>query len=169
MIGWYSVKTPLRRPNLFLLKNCPASGRWFWYQFKPKSKGNKTIWKTWFCRNVINQGVSLKIGVMIYMLYHFLANWIFIDLYCTVFVFSLSSPFTVTRKVRFGEERRQPHPSGILDDDNWLNPEKREHEYKQLVNTQSPLPSNDLQLCSLDLFNLCVALNVVSSSFRTLI
>ncbi|KAL4236535.1 positive regulation of cytokinesis [Mactra antiquata] len=35
------------------------------------------------------------------------------------------------RKVRFDNERQQP--GGILDDDNWLQPERREEQYQQLI------------------------------------
>ena len=35
------------------------------------------------------------------------------------------------RKVRFEDSRKY---GGILDDDNWLNPERREQEYQNLVN-----------------------------------
>lgn len=41
------------------------------------------------------------------------------------------------RKVRFGDEFKSQR-GGILEDDDWLNPEqRREQEYKQLVNSIS--------------------------------
>lgn len=61
--------------------------------------------------------------VCVHFLPPFIAPYIFL-----VFFF-----LTVNRRVRFDEERKRP--SGILDDDNWLDPERREEEYKQLVNT----------------------------------
>lgn len=57
----------------------------------------------------------------------------FTSLYCTIYFSLLFFFLTVNRKVRFDEDRKRP--SGILDDDNWLDPERREEEYKQLVNT----------------------------------